>query len=184
MKHGQLISARWMRAIGLGILTFLFFCPLGYAGESIDGFRDLKFGMTKQEVAALESCSSSSECIFELSNKNRYVVLSYDSSSSDPSQSSNLGGLRKITIDMGQFTDEWYQQLQIILSNSYELTHDVTDQTIEAFRANHQDELSAGYEHGRVVLKVVRRKFGNLVLKVIYQDTELAKIFAQKTSTR
>ena len=76
---------------------FLVLCSLGYGGEPIDGFRDLKFGMSKEEVAALEPCSSSSECLLELSNKNRYVALSYDSPSSKSSSESQGSRLKKIT---------------------------------------------------------------------------------------
>ncbi len=159
---------------------------LSFAGEPVEGFRDLKFGMTKKEVAELESCSSSAECMFELSNKNRYIVLSYGSPEGTPGSSQTPPqeeGLKKISIDMGQFTDDWYQQLQLILGNSYELTHDVTEQTIKNFRENQQSKLSAGYEQGQVILTVERRKFGNLILKVIYQDKQLAKAFINQISS-
>lgn len=164
----------------LGTLVLTGWWSTSFAGEPIDGFRDLKFGMTKQEVAALKECSSSSECLMELSSKNRYLNLSYTPNSAAPSSGDE--GLNKITIDMGQFTDEWYQQLQVILGSSYTLTHDINDKMIAEFQAKQQRELSSGYENGQVLLKVVRRKFGNLVLKVIYQDPTLAKAYVQRRS--
>ena len=42
--------------------------------------------------------------------------------------------LAKITIDMGQYTDEWHQQLQVILGDSYRLTHDLTEAAMKMGR--------------------------------------------------
>jgi hypothetical protein len=149
------------------------------AEPGIDGFRDLKFGMTEQDVVALPACSSSTECLYELTDKNRYLELTYlpDKVPGTPEPS---GKLAKITIDMGQYTDQWHQQLQIILGESYHLTHDLTEATKQSFLAQEQNELNAGYEDGQVLLKVVRRPFGNLALKVVYQNTDLAKAFIQQ----
>lgn len=158
-------------------------CVLGYAGQSIDGFRDLKFGMTEQEVSALPACRSSTECLYELTNKNRYVGMTY-LPETVPGSAESAGTpptprLAKITIDMGSYTDEWHQQLQIILGESYRLTHDLTEATMQSFLATQQDELNAGYENGQVILKVVRRPFGNMTLKVVYQNAALAADFIQ-----
>ena len=49
--------------------------------EPVDGFRDLKFGMTEDDVNNLEVCSSSSECLYNLSGKNRYLSLEYQENS-------------------------------------------------------------------------------------------------------
>ena len=142
--------------------------------EPIEGFRDLKFGMTKQEVNALEACSSSSECLYELAGKNRYLHPLYKpGTSAAPSPNPNGDSpvkLARITIDMGAFTDEWYGELQIILRDKYSLTRDLTEEDMNAFTSERTSELVSEYENGKVLLKVVRRKFGNLVLKVIYQN--------------
>jgi len=155
-----------------------------YAAEPLDGFRDLKFGMTQQEVKALKNCSTSHECLYELSNKIRYLQLAYGKDTTTAgSDSPEPPRLEKVTIDMGQYSDDWYQQLQIILGNSYRLTHDFTDETMNAFLAKKSEELEAGYEDGQVVLKVVRRQFGNMILKVVYQNTTLAAEFNRPTHT-
>ncbi|MDH4193177.1 MAG: hypothetical protein OEY80_06990 [Nitrospirota bacterium] len=158
-------------------------CALGLAGEPIDGFRDLKFGMTEKEVSALPACRSSTECLYELTDRNRYVELTYLPENTPGTAESPgippIPRLAQITIDMGQYTDEWHQQLQIILGKSYRLTHDLTDATMGSFLAKQQDELNTGYEDGQVVLKVVRRPFGNLSLKVVYQNIALAADFIQ-----
>jgi hypothetical protein len=167
----------------LSCIIFGFSFPT-YAAEPLDGFRDLKFGMTQQEVTALKACSTSHECLYELSNKIRYIHLTYDKDTTTPgSESPEPPRLVKITIDMGQYSDAWHQQLQMILGNSYRLTHDYTDETMNAFLANKLDELNAGYEDGQVVLKVVRRQFGNMTLKVVYQNTTLAAEFSRQTHT-
>lgn len=159
------------------------FCFPTYAAEPIDGFRELKFGMTPQEVHALTNCSTSHECIYELSQKNRYVHLTYDpDTTTQGSKSTEHLRLTKITIDMGQHTDGWYHQLQMILGNSYRLTHDFTDETLNAFLANQFEELEEGYENGRVLLTVMRRQFGNMILKIVYQNTmRAAKFVEEKT---
>ena len=148
------------------------------AAEPIDGFRDLKFGMTPEEVQALPACQTSHECLYELSNKNRYVHLIYTPDHTAPGADSTAHSrLAQINIDMGQYTDGWHQQLQMILGKSYQLTHDFTDETMNAFLAKQLEELRAGYENGQVILTVARRPFGNLTLKVIYQNTTLAEEF-------
>ena len=152
---------------------------LGLAEPGIDGFRELKFGMTEQEVSALPACSNSKECLYELTDKNRYIELTYlPDEVSDTTEPT--GKLAKITIDMGLYRDEWYQQLQMILGASYPLTQDLTEATKQSFLAGQINELNSGFEDGQVVLKVVRRPFGNLELKVVYQNPALAKAFIQQ----
>ena len=174
------INSFWFH---LSCIIFVFGFPT-YAAEPLDGFRDLKFGMTQQEVKTLKPCSTSHECLYELSNKIRYIHLTYDNDTTAPgSESPEPSRLAKITIDMGQYSDTWHQQLQIILRNSYRLTHDYTDETMNAFLEKKFEELNAGYEDGQVVLKVVRRQFGNMTLKVVYQNTTLAAEFNRQTHT-
>ena len=174
------LNSFWFHSL---CIIFVFSFPT-YAAEPLDGFRDLKFGMTQQEVKALKNCSTSHECLYELSDKVRYIQLTYGKDTTTTgSDSPEPPRLEKITIDMGQFSDDWYQQLQIILGNSYRLTHDFTDETMNAFLAKKSEELEAGYEDGQVVLKVVRRQFGNMILKVVYQNTTLAAEFKRPTHT-
>jgi hypothetical protein len=167
----------------IAFFSIVLTCALGVAGQSIEGFRELKFGMTEQEVSALPACRSSSECLYELNNKNRYLEMTYlpesVSGGTGSDGTSSIHRLAKITIDMGQYTDEWHQQLQAILGESYGLTQDLTEATMQSFLANQQDELNAGYENGQVLLKVVRRPFGNLTLQVVYQNPALAADFLQ-----
>ena len=174
------INSFWVH---LSFILFVFSFPT-YAAEPLDGFRDLKFGMTQQEVKTLKNCSTSHECLYELSSKIRYIHLTYDKDMTAPgSESPEPPRLSKISIDMGQYSDVWHQQLQMILANSYRLTHDYTDKTMNAFLAKKFDELNAGYEDGQVILKVVRRQFGNMTLKVVYQNTKLAAEFNRQTHT-
>jgi hypothetical protein len=137
--------------------------------------------MTPEEVQALPACQTSHECLYELSNKNRYVHLIYTPDHTAPGADSTAHSrLAQINIDMGQYTDSWHQQLQMILGKSYQLTHDFTDETMNAFLAKQLEELRAGYENGQVILTVARRPFGNLTLKVIYQNTTLAEEFIRQ----
>ena len=176
MHHIKLGNLFALYGILIGTILFLYCIPT-FAADPIDGFRDLKFGMSPQEAQALKNCSTSQECIYELSNKNRYVHLTYgpDDLTQDP-KATHLG-LEKITIDMGLFTEDWYQQLQVILGQSYRLTQDFTEEDMKAFLSNQQKELNAGYEDGQVVLMVTRRQFGNMILKVIYQNSPRAAEF-------
>lgn len=156
------------------------------AGEPITGFRDLQFGMTPQEVSGLPACSSAQQCIYELSEKNRYFELWYMGDTTDDSalQTALKGqgtGLARISIDMGQYTENWYQQLQRILGNSYQLTQDISQEQIQAFLGKQTGELTSGYENGQVLLTITRRKFGNMILKVIYQSPQMAQAFLDGT---
>ncbi len=165
--------------IYISCVIFLLSCP-AYGAEPIDGFRDLKFGMTQAEVNKLEACSTSQECLYDLSGKIRYLHLSYDqeAGTSGP-QASESPRLAKITIDMGQYSDMWHQQLQMMMSDSYQLTHDFTDETMTAFLDKKRQELKTGYEDGQILLAVARRHYGNITLKVIYQNTRLAEKFVR-----
>jgi len=180
-KFGYPLASFWLY---LSCVMWLF-CVPAYGAEPIDGFRNLKFGMDPQEVQALTNCSTPHECIYELSNKNRYVTLTYGSDDlTQSSESTKNLRLVKITIDMGQYSEGWYNQLQMILGNSYRLTHDFTDETMNAFLSKQLEELQIGYEDGQVVLTVVRRQFGNMILKVIYQNTTLgSEFFRQRPTT-
>jgi hypothetical protein len=156
------------------------------AGEPITGFRDLQFGMTPQEVSGLPACSSAQQCIYELSEKNRSFELWYMGDTTDDSalQTALKGqgtGLARISIDMGQYTENWYQQLQRILGNSYQLTQDISQEQIQAFLGKQTGELTSGYENGQVLLTITRRKFGNMILKVIYQSPQMARAFLDGT---
>ncbi len=165
------------------IIIFLFSLP-AYGAEPLDGFRDLKFGMTQAEVKKLGACTTSQECLYDLSGKIRYLHLSYDEETdTSGSQASEQPRLAKITIDMGQYSDIWHQQLQMMMADSYQLTHDFTDETLNAFLDKKLQELRAGYEDGQIVLVVSRRQFGNMTLKVVYQNTRLAEKFVQQAKT-
>ena len=168
-----------LTSYGICVATILFFsCIPAFGADPIDGFRDLKFGMSPQEAQALPNCSTPQECMYELSNKNRYIRLSYGPDDLPQDLEANqTRRLEKITIDMGQYSEDWYQQLQMILGTSYRLTQDFTDDTLNAFLDNQQEELNAGYEDGQVVLMVTRRRFGNMILKVIYQTPARAAAF-------
>lgn len=170
-----------------GLWICLLWATPSFSGEPIDGFRDLKFGMTEQEVSGLAACSSSKACMYELSDKNRYIELFYmGEKTEDTALQTALNGegkgLARISIDMGHYTEEWFKQLQIILSNSYKVTQDLQQETIQAFLAEEQSELTKGYDNGQVLLTVYRRPFGNLVLKVIYQSPSLARAFVKSYS--
>ena len=176
MKTQPICLRRALIPIGI-ILTFILASPA--QSQPIEGFRDLKFGMTEKEVSSLEACSTSSECLYELLGKNRYLHTLYRNSGSGSSASSTPGGenpprLVRITIDMGSFSDSFYAELQNMLLDTYNLTYDLTENDINAFLNEQTRELILEYENGQVELKVVRRKFGNLVLKVIYQTEKMA----------
>ena len=183
MKQWSHIQSIGSYGLQLSCLIVAFYLP-SYAAEPIDGFRDLKFGMTPETVKALPICRTSENCLYELSNKNRYIHLTYTRENTPPGSDPNEPSqLTKISIDMGQYSDQWHQQLQKILGNSYRLTHDFTDEAAKAFLALQVEELKSGYEDGQVVLAVVRRPFGNLILKVIYQNKTLAADFIRGTRT-
>lgn len=182
MRHhffGKCLASYWPY---VPVVLLLLWIPV-YGAEPIDGFRDLKFGMTPQEVQTLKNCSTSHECMYELSSKNRYAHLTYDlEDGSTDRETPQPARLTKITFDMGQYSEGWYNQLQMILGNSYRLTHDFTDETMNAFLAKQFEELQAGYEEGQIVLSVNRRQFGNMILKMVYQDAAQAAEFIRQRS--
>ncbi len=183
MPYYKFHSPHSFIGIYISCVIFLLHC-VSYGAEPIDGFRDLKFGMTQEEVEKFEACSTAHECLYDLSGKIRYLHLSYDQQTAlSDSQATEPPRLAKITIDMGQYSDTWHQQLQMMLASSYRLTHDFTDETMNAFLTKKQEDLKAGYEDGQIVLAVVRRQFGNMTLNVVYQDIKLAEKFIRHAQT-
>ena len=62
----------------------------------------------------------------------------------------------------------------MMLAAQYRMTHNLQEGTIKEFNSEQISELILGYENERILLKVIRRKFGTLVLKVVYQDESMA----------
>ncbi|MDT7042101.1 hypothetical protein [Candidatus Nitronereus thalassa] len=151
--------------------------PLAQA-KPIDGVGQLKFGMKPSAVEALDGCSSEYECLYDILGKNRYFTLSYGrsgpSSTPDDSHSQN-GTLTHIDIDMGSHTKEWFGELYEVLVSQYPLSHIPTEQEDDHFQSGKDQELIIGFADGSVLLKIVRRKFGNTILRVVYQDEVAAK---------
>ncbi|WP_454062453.1 hypothetical protein [Candidatus Nitrospira salsa] len=162
------------------IFIGLIFLPSLAYSEVIQGFRDLKFGMTEQDVQALEHCTTSSECLYELAGKNRYLQPGYSLQTTNAHAPQKLS---KISIDMGRFTNELYEELQIRLQDQYQVTYDLQNSEIESFQNEQSSKLTSAFENGQVLLQVSRRKFGVVLLSVIYQNTDLADKFLKNHPT-
>lgn len=141
---------------------------------TIQGFGTLKFGMTPAEVAALEDCSSQTQCLYDLLGKNRYFTLGYGAGALNATALSGGGTtpatLSHIDIEMGTYRQEWFLQVFELLAAQYPITHQPTDQEQAGFREDSAQELVFGFVDGSVLLKVVRRPFGNMIIHVVYQD--------------
>ena len=66
------------------------------------------------------------------------------------------------------------------MGNSYHLTQDFSEEQLQNFLKRKQDQLHTGYDDGQVVLTLVRRTFGNLVIRILYQNPPLANDFIQE----
>ena len=157
------------------LVTSLVLAQSTALSKSLDGVGELKFGMNPETVKALPGCSSSTECLYELLGKNRYFALSYDAPapSNQPARAllaDKRSLLRTIDVDMGNYTSAWFLELFEVLQSQYALTHSPTEEEDALFQKGQLSELIIGFEGGHVLLKVVRRTFGNLILRVVFQD--------------
>ncbi len=146
--------------------------------STIEGFGKLKLGMTPSEVEALEGCATETECLYDLLGKNRYFTLSYGANSSKNSPESPpspTAKLSQIDIDMGNHTNEWFGELYRALRSQYPVSHVPTEPEDARFQEGTDNELIIGFAEGSVLLKIVRRPFGNLILRVIYQNGAAAQ---------
>ncbi len=146
--------------------------------NTIEGFGKLKLGMTPREVEALQGCSSNTECLYDLLGKNRYFALTYganESNSTTKSPPSPTAELTKIDIDMGNHTRELFGELYETLVSQYPVSHVPTESEDTRFQEGTDNELIIGFADGSVILKIVRRPFGNLILRVVYQDGAAAE---------
>ena len=156
--------------------------PTPSHAKPVEGFGKLKFGMKPKEVEALEGCSSSTECLYEILGKNRYFILKYGANGltgnevSSPPPTANLS---QIDIDMGNHTKEWFLELYDVLARQYPVSHIPGEQEDANFRDGTNNELIIGFADDTVLLKLVRRPFGNLILRVIYQDQAAAQTLRQ-----
>lgn len=143
---------------------------------TIQGFGALKFGMTPAEVKALEDCSSQTQCLYDLMGKNRYFTLAYGPNAG---AQSGKGGtpatLSHIDIEMGTYTQEWFLEVFEVLTSQYPLNHQPTDQEQAIFKDGTAQELVFGFVDGFVLLKIVRRPFGNMIIHVVFQDAAHAQ---------
>ncbi len=163
----------------------LLFSPTSAEPETGKVIGSLKFGMTPKEVEALPECSSGTECLYEIADKNRYFTLLYQPNhgTTSPQSATEPGPdaqLALIDIDMGLYTKRWYGELHHMLANQYPVTHPITEQATGAFQEGNLNELALGLADGKVLLKVVRRPFGNLVLRLIFQNEEAATEFRKE----
>ncbi len=146
---------------------------------TIQGFGTLKFGMAPAEVAALEGCSSQTECLYDILGKNRYVTLGYGSIQDVPDPTAPSGTthatLNRIDIEMGTYTQEWFLELFEALAAQYPVNHHPTEHENTFFQQGISQELVIGFADGFVLLKVVRRPFGNIIIRVVYQDADHAQ---------
>ena len=173
-----------LRTTSLFPLAALSLASLLVVGSStqaatIQGFGALKFGMTPAEVAALKDCSSQTECLYDILGKNRYFTLGYgsvqDGSDVPTSSEATQTTLSHIDIEMGTYTQEWFLEVFEALAAQYSLQHHPTDDESALFREGRSQELVMGFAEGFVLLKVVRRPFGNIIMHVVYQDAVHAK---------
>ncbi len=139
----------------------LLFSPTSAEPETGKVIGSLKFGMAPKEVEALPECSSGTECLYEIADKNRYFTLFYQPNpgTTSPQSATEPGPdaqLALIDIDMGLYTKEWYGELQHILANQYPITHPITEQASGAFQEGSLNELDLGLADATVLLKVVR----------------------------
>ena len=148
---------------------------------TIQGFGTLKFGMSPAEVEALEDCSSRNECLYDLLGKNRYFTLGYGPSAGAPDSSVPTGDgvtpatLSHIDIEMGTYTQEWFLEVFEVLAAQYPIKHHPTDTEQAGFQQGISNELVIGFVDGFVLLKVVRRPFGNMIIHLVFQDTAHAQ---------
>lgn len=145
---------------------------------TIQGFGTLKFGMTPAEVAELEDCSSQNECLYDLLGKNRYFTLGYGpaADAADPSGGgATPATLSHIDIEMGTYTQEWFLEVYEVLASQYPMNHEPTDQEKAVFQKGTSQELVIGFVDGFVLLKVVRRPFGNMIIHLVFQDAARAQ---------
>ena len=148
---------------------------------TIQGFGTLKFGMTPAEVEALEDCSSRNECLYDLMGKNRYFTLGYGPGAGAPDSSAPSGDgatpgtLSHIDIEMGTYTQEWFLEVFEVLATQYPIRHQPTDTEQAGFQQGSSNELVIGFVDGFVLLKVVRRPFGNMIIHLVFQDAARAQ---------
>lgn len=141
--------------------------------NTIETIGKLKLGMSPGEVEALQGCPSKTECLYDLLGKNRYFTLTYSangSKSNTESPPSPTAKLTKIDIDMGNHTRVSFGELYETLASQYPVSHVPTEPEDTRFQEGMDNELIIGFAAGSVILKIVRRPYGNLILRVVYQD--------------
>jgi hypothetical protein len=169
------------------IMSFLAWTPSSWSYDPIDGFGNLKFGMTQQEVEALPDCSTTKECLYEIAGKNRYLTMTYHPltliDTVEPSSTLKNPQLTRIDIDMGSYSEPSYSHLFFQLKKTYPLTHDLTEQQDTLFQRGDSNELSIGFADARILLTIVRRPFGNMVINMVYQNEREAQNYRDTLSS-
>ena len=181
-EHHMFASVQRVTRVVCSLVLVPFMVALGGTAltqaNTIEGFGKLKLGMTPREVEALQGCSSNTECLYDLFGKNRYFTLTYganESNSHTESPPSPTAELTKIDIDMGNHPKESIGELYVPMTSQYPRTHVPPYTAHTRYPEAADNELIIGFADGSVILKIVRRPFGNLILRVIYQDRAAAE---------
>jgi hypothetical protein len=148
------------------------------------GFRDLKPGLTREEIQLLKVCSP------ELSPLNSATCYDIDNIKFGGWFSSQQV-LRVLTIDLGPYLGGGFIQtltelsegdpilnMRGTLGEKYEMDYDFSERDLQLFNESEKEILYTVYAKGQVALAIVRKDYKIRTL-VEYRDPEIAKKFLE-----
>lgn len=139
------------------------------------GYKDLKFGMSKNEVDNLGVCKLFVGSLGIYKCYDKFVNLYEDATFEAPLIEEGSGVLVQIQVGLGDYTDEKFTEYQNLISSKYSVEKVFSKSDMELFNIGQLDTLNTIFANGSVVLKIFRNpQNGGFMLDIIYNNKKVA----------
>ncbi len=146
--------------------------------QLVDGYKDLKFGMSLKDIEKLNVCTLfiGQQGLYKYYGKlmNLYEEPAFKA------PISSIGGLSQIAIGLGDYKSSVATEYGELLAKKYGLDSSYSDEDIDNFSNNKLKSLDTIYANGRVVMTIYHDGQGGMLLDILYNDSEYAKHYYAK----
>ena len=151
---------------------------LSQNNQLVDGYKDLKFGMSLDDVKELDVCKLliGQQGLYKCYGK--LINLYEEPAFKAPITSS--GKLSQIAVGLGEFKSSVAEEYNALLAQKYGIDSSYNDEDINNFSSNRLSSLDTIYAKGHVVMTIYHDGQGGMLLDILYNDSKNAKQYHDK----
>lgn len=167
---------RTIKGVYLSGLIFLLLTisQFSVSASLVDGYKDIKFGMTGKEISALSACKNT--IIPSFANCYGKQIFLFEKSGEELSLIFTITGkVEAIMVLVGSYTSKVFKKYDSLLSKKYKKTRNFSSDEEELFNGGNSNTVANIYGKGAVELKIVRDK-GKLNLFLVYNSKFASKL--------